>query len=179
MQDAKATLRAAIRGVKGIDESGAGRRCNGQGQGFRDLSVSKLDQKDFSVLNYLSIISSEGPSPAIVEVTHEITGHEQYKEAFQQLKENGFVDEDNSEDPDNDTWGDDDESDLDYEDPKPVVSDQEMQVVEAALRSRIVEKDVLFEGFSSPPSSLYAEGVYSQKYLQDAVNEFMSAAVDV
>ncbi|KAG0369131.1 hypothetical protein BGZ54_000245 [Gamsiella multidivaricata] len=75
--------------------------------------------------------------------------------------------------------GDDDEFDLDYEDSKPVVSDQEVQVVEIALRNRTVEKKVPIEGFSSPPSSLCAEKLYSQEYIQDAVNEFMSAAVDV
>ncbi|KAG0352354.1 hypothetical protein BGZ54_002821 [Gamsiella multidivaricata] len=62
------------------------------------------DQKSFSVLNYLSMINREGPLPGIVEVAHEIMGREQYKGTFQQLKENGFVDDDNSEDSDNDTW---------------------------------------------------------------------------
>ncbi|KAG0369323.1 hypothetical protein BGZ54_010281 [Gamsiella multidivaricata] len=56
------------------------------------------DQKAFSILNYLRMINSEGPSQAIVEVAHEIVDREQYKGTFQQLKENDFVDEDNSED---------------------------------------------------------------------------------
>ncbi|KAG0358572.1 hypothetical protein BGZ54_010364 [Gamsiella multidivaricata] len=103
------------------------------------------DQKVSSAPNYLSMINSEGSSQG----------------TFQQLKENDFVDEDNSEDSDNDTWGDDDKFDLDYEYPEPVVSDQEMQAIEITLRNRTVEKEVPMEGFSSPPSSPYAEEVYS------------------
>ncbi|KAG0356795.1 hypothetical protein BGZ54_000603 [Gamsiella multidivaricata] len=108
------------------------------------------------------MISSEGPLPAIVEIATEMMDREQYKETFQQLKENGFVDQDDSEGSDNNMWGDDDKSNLDYEDPKSVVSDQETQLVEIPLRNRTVEKEAPIEGFSSVPSSPYADEVYSQ-----------------
>ncbi|KAG0358374.1 hypothetical protein BGZ54_010454, partial [Gamsiella multidivaricata] len=161
---------------KGRSSQSSSRRAQGTTSGNEETIV---DQKDSSVQSDLSMVKSGGPSQAIVEVTHERISREACKGTFQQLKENDLVDEDNSEDFDNDTWGDDDKSDLDYEDPKPVVSDQGVQVVEIALHNLTVEKEVPIEGFSSPPSSPYAEEVYSQAYHQDAVTEFISGAVDV
>ncbi|KAG0365143.1 hypothetical protein BGZ54_006829 [Gamsiella multidivaricata] len=118
------------------------------------------DHKGFSVLNYLSMISSEGPSPAIVEVAHEIMGREEYKGAFQQLKENGFVDDDNSEDSDNDTWART-TTNLTW----ITKTRSQLLVVEIALHNSTVEEEVPIEEFPSPPSSPYAEEVYSQEYI--------------
>ncbi|KAG0344367.1 hypothetical protein BGZ54_005877, partial [Gamsiella multidivaricata] len=94
-------------------------------------------QKDFSVLNYLSMIHSEGPTKAIHELALQVMGREEYKGTFLSLKENDFADEDSFN---NDMLDDDDDSDPDYEDTKPATDDQEMQVVKTVLRGRTMDK---------------------------------------
>ncbi|KAG0343501.1 hypothetical protein BGZ54_006156, partial [Gamsiella multidivaricata] len=133
-------------------------------------------QKDFSVLNYLSMIHSEGPTQAIHELVLQIMGRKEYKGMFLSLKENDFVDEDSA---DNDVLDDDDDSDPDYEDTKPVADDQEMQVVKTVLRGRTVDKMVPIEDFSSPPSSPYPDEDYSRESFQETVNGFMDTEADL
>ncbi|KAG0363858.1 hypothetical protein BGZ54_007993 [Gamsiella multidivaricata] len=112
---------------------------------YTENEGDSASQKDFSVLNYFSMIHSEGPSQSILELVFQIMGREEYKGAFLSLKDNDFADEDSFDD---DMLDDDDDSDADYEDTEPVTDGQEMQVVKTVLRGRTVDKMVPIEGFS-------------------------------
>ncbi|KAF9179261.1 hypothetical protein BGZ50_007125 [Haplosporangium sp. Z 11] len=81
-------------------------------------------QKDFSVLNYLSIAHNEGSTRAIVELVHQIVNREEYEGIFMELNEDAFVDEDSFDDISSGEG-----SDSDYEDMRLVANDQEMQMV--------------------------------------------------
>ncbi|KAG0364556.1 hypothetical protein BGZ54_007373, partial [Gamsiella multidivaricata] len=133
-------------------------------------------QKDFFVLDYLSMIHSEGLSQAIYELALQVMGREEYKGTFLSLKENDFADEDSS---DNDMFDDDDDSDPDYEDTKPATDDQKMQVVKAVLRDRTVDKVVSLEDFSSAPSSPYPDEDYSRESFRETIDGFMDTEADL
>ncbi|KAG0256290.1 hypothetical protein BG011_004631 [Mortierella polycephala] len=103
-------------------------------------------QKDYSVLNYLSMIESDGPSEAILTAINKTRGEDNYKNLFLPVNEADFIEEDAEDE-------DDDSSDYDYEDPMSISANICMQSNPIALRNRVVPREVPVEGHSDPPSS--------------------------
>ncbi|KAF9140377.1 hypothetical protein BG015_001695 [Linnemannia schmuckeri] len=123
------------------------------------------DQKDFTVLHYLYMIESEGPSQSISESINQVLQLEEFQHLFIPPQDRDSIDEELLDDVKQEQVeeqeqeqeqakeqedDEDDPSDVDYEDPSFGNEDHSVNTID--LRSRSVTRNI-DEGFSPAPSS--------------------------
>ncbi|KAG9322752.1 hypothetical protein KVV02_007012 [Mortierella alpina] len=141
-------------------------------------------QNDFTVLHYLDMIDSEGPSLSISESICEVLESEEYQDLFIAREDRGTVDEELLDDAEEDEDEEqeleearDSSQDCDYEPPS---SDNFnfAQEDSIALRSREVER-LPDDGFASPHSSLFREEILDDEPFRYNMDRFAEARASI
>ncbi|KAF9935951.1 hypothetical protein BGZ67_002849 [Mortierella alpina] len=146
-------------------------------------------QNDFTILHYLDMIDSEGPSLSISESIREVLESEEYQDLFIAREDRGTIDEELLDDAEEDEDEDEDEEehqmeeardssqDCDYEPPSSdnFNFDQEDSIVP---RSREVER-LPDDGFASPPSSPFREEILDDEPFRYNMQRFAEARASV